>query len=153
MPQDAGFPDPIPNNPKSRSDGDPVVGRIDPLVYYAEPAAPPALSAGPDIGALLRALRQRWMAAIAFGLPLACLAAAAAWFLLSPKYTGFSQFRVLATAPLTFGSKDGRYDFPTYIRTLAAQLTSRPVIMQALKSDEVKRLGLDSRVPDPALYL
>jgi capsular exopolysaccharide synthesis family protein len=93
------------------------------------------------------------MAAIAFGVPLALLAAAAAWFLLSPKYTAFTQFHVDAMQQLTFGSKDARYDYPVYIRTLAAKLTSRPVIMQALKSDEVKRLDLEARVPDPALYL
>jgi polysaccharide biosynthesis transport protein len=154
MPQDAGFPDPIPNVPKSRFESEPVAGRIDPLVYYPESAPPPALTASPDIGSLLRSLRHRWMAAVAVGLPLACLAAAAAWFLLSPKYTGFAQFRVLATAPVTFGKdKDGRYDFPTYMKTLAAQLKSRPVIVDALKSDDVKRLGLASRVADPILYL
>jgi capsular exopolysaccharide synthesis family protein len=153
MPQDAGFPDPIPNTSKARPDGPPIAGRVDPFMCSAEPAPPAALTAAPDLGALLRALRRRWMAAIALGLPLAFIAAVAAWFLLSPKYTGFSQFRVLSTAPVTFDSKDVRYDFPTYIRTLAAQLKSRPVIMQALKSDEVKRLALDSRVPDPAIYL
>src|SRR5438270_91017 len=115
MPQDAGFPDPTPNAPKHRPDGEPVAGRIDPAGYAAEQAPPPALTAGPDLTALVRSLRHRWMAAVALGLPLACLAAAAAWFLLSPKYTAFSQFRVLATQPVTFGGKDARYDFPTYI--------------------------------------
>ncbi len=152
MPQDAGFPDPTPKSPRSRPEPDPVAGRIDPALFGAD-AAPPALTAPPDLHALLRALRRRWMAAVAFGLPLACLAAAAAWLLLSPKYTAFSQFRVLSAQPVVLSGKDTRYDFPTYIRTLAAQLKSRPVIMQALKSDEVKRLNFESRVPDPALYL
>jgi capsular exopolysaccharide synthesis family protein len=153
MPQDAGFPDPTPHSSRPHSDGSSVAGRIDPLVCYPEPAPPPGLTAAPDVGALLRALRHRWMAAVAFGLPLAALAAAAAWFLLSPKYTAFAQYRVASTPPVTFGNKDARYDYPVYIRTLAAQLTSRPVIQQALKSDEVKRLNLEARVPDPAQYL
>jgi capsular exopolysaccharide synthesis family protein len=153
MPQDAGLPDPTPDTPNSRADVNPVAGRIDPLVYYAEPTPPRGLTAGPDLSALLRSLRRRWMAAVAFGLPLAFFAAAAAWFLMSPKYTGFAQFRVLAVQSSPFGNKDARYDFPTYIRTLAAQLKSRPVILGALKRDEVKRLGLESRVSDPAQYI
>ena len=153
MPQDAGFPDPTPNAPRSRPDADPVVGRIDPPAGYADPPPPSCLTAGPDLGALLRSLRHRWMAAVAFGVPLALIAAAAAWFLLSPKYTAFAQFHVDAVQQLTFGTKDARYDYPVYIRTLAAKLVSRPVIMQALKSDEMKRLNLEARVPDPALYL
>jgi capsular exopolysaccharide synthesis family protein len=154
MPQDAGFPDPTPNSHKPRPEGEPVIGRVDPIAFYDEPAAPAGLTKGPDLGALLRSLRHRWMAAAAFGLPLAALAAAAAWFLLTPKYTAFAQFRVLAVQPVVLGgNKDVRYDFPTYIRTLASQIKSRPVIMQALKSDEVKRIGLEARVPDPAQYL
>jgi capsular exopolysaccharide synthesis family protein len=154
MPQDAGSPDPTPNSPRPRQDGSPIAGRVDPFAgYYTEPAPPPALTAKPDVGALLRALRHRWMAAVAFGLPLAALAAAAAWFLLTPKYTAFAQYRVASAPPVTFGAKDARYDYPVYIRTLAAQLVSRPVILQALKSDDVKRLGLEAKVADPAQYL
>ena len=50
MPQDAGFPEPTPNSPKSRADSEPVAGRIDPLVYYADTAPPaaPDRVAGPE---------------------------------------------------------------------------------------------------------
>lgn len=157
IPHDAGAPEPLPTPARSRNGGNPILGRIEPTELPSEWTAgqPPALTAAPDVGSLVRALRQRWMAALAIGLPLAALAAAAAWFLLSPKYTAFAQFRVLSVSPVVLNSKEGtaRYDFPTYIRTLAWQLRSRPVIMQALKSDEVKRLNLDAQRTDPVLYL
>jgi capsular exopolysaccharide synthesis family protein len=153
MPQDAGYPDPTPNPHKPRPDGPPVAGRVDPIALYDDPTPPPALTASPDLGALLRSLRHRWMAAVAFGLPLAALAAAAAWYLLSPKYTGFAQFRVLAWPTSVLGNKDQRSDFGTYMKTQGALLKGRPVVQQALKSDGVKRLGLEGKVADPAQYV
>lgn len=153
MPQDAGFPEPTPNPHKPRPNVEPVAGRVEPIAFYDEPAAAPAgLTKGPDLGALLRSLRHRWMAAVAFGLPLAALSAAAAWYLLSPKFTGFAQYRVLAMAPSLL-DKNQRPDFTTYMKTQGNLLKSRPVIQQALKSDGVKKLGLEARVADPAQYI
>ena len=46
----------------------------------------------------------------------------------------------------------GQSLFSNYLRTQAAQVKSRPVIAAALKRDEVKRLGLENRWPDPAAW-
>src|SRR5262245_11184411 len=95
FPHDAAFPDPTGTPPPARREPHPVAGRIEPAAPAPEPAGPPpGLSAAPDLGALLRALRRRWMVAAALGVPLALAAAAAAWTLLTPRYTAFSQFRV-----------------------------------------------------------
>src|SRR5947209_14568008 len=96
MPQDAGFPDPPGNPPPGRRDSNPIAGRIDLPAVPAPDAAPPppGLSAAPDLQSLLQALRRRWVAAVTLGGTLACIAALAAWFLLSPKYTAFARLRV-----------------------------------------------------------
>jgi capsular exopolysaccharide synthesis family protein len=156
IPQDAGFPEPTPNAPAVRPAVGPVIGRIDPQGYYPpEPMRVPAgLTAPPDLGGLLQALRHRWMAAVALGVPLAAAAAIAAWMLLAPKSTAFVVFRVLSTPPDMFNvNPTGRYDFPTYIRTVAGQLKSRQVVNAALKSDDVRRLNLERNHPEPALYV
>src|SRR5258708_4667538 len=97
MPQDAGLPDPSSPLPlPSRSGMGPVAGRIDPGPPQAlQPSTvPPALSATPDVGALLQALRRRWVAAVMLGSVLATAAAVAAWFLLTPKNTAFAKVQV-----------------------------------------------------------
>jgi capsular exopolysaccharide synthesis family protein len=154
MPQDAGFPEPTSNVPPSRPNVPPVAGRIEPPAPAREPLPPPpALSASPDLGALLRCLRHRWMAALALGVPLAAAAALAAWLLLSPKFTAASQFRVLSENHGPLGNAGAPNNFVTFLKTAAGQLLSRTVIAGALKRDEVRRLNMEGRYNDPAQHI
>jgi capsular exopolysaccharide synthesis family protein len=131
-----------------------VAGRIEPNIPPSEAALPPGLSAVPDLGALLRALRRRWIAAVSLGGSLAVVAALAAWFLLSPKYTAFAKIRVASDDGNLLPTSGGpKVSYATYQATQAAQLISRPVIVSALKSEEVKRLNLEARETDPVAYL
>ena len=157
MPHDAGLPDPAGNVPSPRRGPGPVAGRVEapaalPLV---DVTPPPALASGPDAGALLRALRRRWVAALLLGGTLAAVAGVTAWFLLSPKYTAFATLQVAYTPPRIQEKNEGisRADFGTYMRTQAAQLKSRRVIWAALKRDEVKRLNLEAREKDPVAFV
>ncbi|HZY83803.1 MAG TPA: polysaccharide biosynthesis tyrosine autokinase [Gemmataceae bacterium] len=158
MPHDAGLPDPAGNVPSPRRGPSPVAGRVEVPAALPLPdaAPPPGLASGPDAGALLRALRRRWVAAALLGGTLATVAGLTAWFLLSPKYTAFATLKV-AYAPPVVGlvKQEGvsRADFGTYMRTQAAQLKSRPVIWAALKRDEVKRLNLEAREKDPVSFV
>src|ERR1700756_4966950 len=143
MPHDASLPDPTGNVPPPRRG--PVAGRVEVPAALPMPDAvpPPALASGPDAGALLRALRRRWVAAALLGGTLAAVAGLTAWFLLSPKYTAFATLKVAYFEPEILKGPAGtttRADFGTYMRTQAAQLKSRKVIWAALKRDEVKRL-------------
>ena len=63
-------------------------------------ASAPAV-AEPDAARFLRALRRRWMLILGLGSVLAAMAAAAAWFLLAPKYTAFALVHVAAQPPRT----------------------------------------------------
>jgi capsular exopolysaccharide synthesis family protein len=158
MPHDASLPDPAGNVPSPRRGPGPVAGRVEVPAALPLPdaAPPPALASGPDAGALLRALRRRWVAAALLGGTLATVAGLTAWFLLSPKYTAFATLKVAYTPPVVGLVKpDGvtRADFGTYMRTQAAQLKSRPVIWAALKRDEVKRLNLEAREKDPVAFI
>jgi capsular polysaccharide biosynthesis protein len=159
IPHDAGFPEPAGNTPQSRRAANPVAGRIDaprriPMSDSHTAAAPAALSSTPDMGTFLRGLRRRWIAAVALGGSLAVLAGLAAWFLMSPKYIAFARIQVAYDPPTVgAGSSGGRGDFLTYLKTQAAQIKSRPVIWGALKSDDVKRLNLDSLGKDPAQFI
>src|SRR5437879_452594 len=96
MPHDAGLPDPSSELPVvGRSGMSPVAGRIDPFAAPRQPGTvPPGLSATPDIGAMLQALRRRWIAAVLLGGALATVAGLAAWFVLAPKQTAFAKIAV-----------------------------------------------------------
>jgi hypothetical protein len=154
MPQDAGYPDPANKQPVPRPDGPPIAGRIEPALPPRDGGTPPGLVASPDAMNLLTALRRRWMSAVALGGTLAGIAAVAAWFLMAPDPVAFAQFRVSSNPSVVFDPNNtGQAPFQTYMKTLAAQLKSRPVIMAALQRDEVKRLNLEGQYTDPALYL
>jgi capsular exopolysaccharide synthesis family protein len=151
MPQEAGFPDPNGRPPEPG----PVAGRIEPAPREAFPPAP-ALGATPTSVDLLRALRRRWMTALALGGTLAAIAAVAVWYLMTPKYTGFAMIRVLSTPPRLAeesGDRPGQATFTTYMKAQATQFKSRPVILAALKRDEMRRLNLDANYPDPILFI
>jgi capsular exopolysaccharide synthesis family protein len=150
MPQEAGFPDPN-NRPP---DPAPIAGRIEAAQREAYPPAP-ALSSTPTVGDLLRALRRRWTMALALGGTLAAIAGVAVWYLMTPKYTAFAQIRVLSN-PVRITSDDdrpGQGSFLLYLRAQATQFRSRPVILAALKRDEMKRLNLEANYTDPVLYI
>jgi capsular exopolysaccharide synthesis family protein len=115
---------------------------------------PPGLSSAPDAGALLRALRHRWVAAVCIGGTLAAVVGAGAWYLMTPDFTAFAKVQVAYEAPKltdTTGATTG--SFITYLRTQAGQIMSRRVLWPALKADEVKRLNLDTIAADPVSYV
>jgi polysaccharide biosynthesis transport protein len=160
LPQDTGFPEPAKNPPPSRGGNTrPVAGRIDPAQRSraVDPhfvMAPSALSSAPDVSNYLQALKRRWISAAALGGTLAILAAAAAWFLLPPKYIATGRVRVAFEVPTIDRTQGGRGDFLTYLKTQAAHLTSRRVISEALKKDELKALNLEQRSgKEPAQYI
>jgi capsular exopolysaccharide synthesis family protein len=112
------------------------------------------LAEGPNAAALFRSLKRRWMVAVTLGGALASLAAMAAWYALSPKFTAFSQVRVLPWEPsLMNGSQGGSSGFGSYIKSQAALIKSRPVLQAALKRDDVKRLNLESKHAEPVVFL
>ncbi len=160
LPQDADFPEPAKNNPPLRGGNTkPVAGRIEPSQRSRalDPQlmmAPSALSSSPDVSSYLQALKRRWISAAALGGTLAILAAAAAWFLLPPKYIATGRVRVAFEVPTIDPTQGGHGDFSTYLKTQAAHLTSRRVISEALKKDEVKALNLEARTgKEPAQYI
>lgn len=159
IPQDADFPGAVNGPPLARREGQAVAGRIDPpprgLLGDPQAAMVPAgLSSAPDVSAFLQALKRRWVSAAALGGTLAILAALAAWFLLPPKYIASGRVRVAFDVPSIDKKPGGRGDFLTYLKTQAAHLTSRRVISEALKKDELKSLHLEARTgKDPAQYL
>ena len=100
IPQDAGKPDPISRLPLSPLDAAPVAGRIgEPPMrsYTTSPggaaAAPPGLSAAPDMWSLLLALRQRWISAILLSVLLGTVTAGGVWYLLAPRNTAVARLR------------------------------------------------------------
>jgi polysaccharide biosynthesis transport protein len=155
MPQEANHPEPGHRKPAvEQTEPTVVAGRIEAALRDSYPPAP-ALSSSPSLGDLLRVLRRRWMTALALGGTLAAIAAVAVWYLMTPKYTAFAQIRVLSTTPSVYGSPDDRSQasFLTYMRAHATQFKSRPVMLAALRRDEMKRLNLEANHADPILYI
>ena len=68
MPQDAGYPDPANKQPPPRPEPNPIAGRIDPQPPR-DAVSPPGLTGNPDALTLLKALRRRWMSAVAWAAP------------------------------------------------------------------------------------
>src|SRR5262245_7401998 len=150
MPQDAGLPDPSSPLPGPHPrEFQPVAGRIEPgqprPVVPPASAAPPGLSASPDLVSLLVALRHRWISAVLLGCTLAAIAGVGMWYLLTPKNVAFATIKVSFDIPNVTGvaGMGAPADFKTALQTAANDLVSRRVIAGALKRDEVKRLNLD----------
>ncbi len=137
MPHDAGYSDPA------------TAGRHAPQQPPMPSADPPGLSAAPDMWALLGALRRRWVAAVLLGGTLAALAGVAAWYGLAPQATAYTKIAVGFFDPKIWGTVTPPADFKTFLQTTAAQIGSKKNINQALKRDEVRRLGLEHQYVDP----
>jgi capsular exopolysaccharide synthesis family protein len=142
----------------------PVAGQIGRATESAPPrgraalaARPAALSSGPDLPALLKALQRRWLLAAALGLLLAPAAAAAAWLLLSAKYTAFAQLHLASVPPWVVAKNvdtpEGRSEFSTFQKTQAMRIKGRLVLSTALARDDVKRLSIVQEQNDPIGWL
>jgi capsular exopolysaccharide synthesis family protein len=137
--------------------------RGNPIVAHGSPGRnghlplPPALASGPDMPALLRALKRRWFLALFLGTLLAAGAGVAAWYLLPVRYTASSQLRIAMTPPWLVvrnaDTADGRGEFLTYLRTQAAWIKNYYVLGAALQRDEVKNLRLVREQPEPLTWL
>ena len=115
----------------------------------AAPAAVPALtSATPDAISLLKALHRRWFLAGALGILLAGIVGTAAWILLPAHFTAFALLQV-SSKPTQFGERIiNREDFLIYMKTTAARLKSRDVLMRHLEPGSGAHLGLIKKFPD-----
>jgi succinoglycan biosynthesis transport protein ExoP len=120
------------------------------------PAPPAALASAPNVVALLRALRRRWLLASSLGLVLGAAAAAAVWFLLPPaKNTANVQLILNA-------EKDGFvYEHPERIgdNFEAFQskqvhfLHSRMVLNAAMRQPGIAQLALFHNIQEPIEWL
>jgi capsular exopolysaccharide synthesis family protein len=121
------------------------------------PAVPPGLASGPTGGALLKALGRRWPLALCLGLLAAAGAAAAAWFLLAPKFNAFVQVKVAYTPEFVLfaylETPESKNAHDTYKHLQASALRSRFVLLDALKKDEVQRLNVVREQADPVQWL
>lgn len=122
----------------------------------AAPALPPALASGLDLGALLKALRRRWLVAFTLGLLGAGGALAGVYFVMPARNTAFAQIYVSSTDPRILpktGYDGGRSEFVVYQNTQASRIKSRFVLNAALKRDEVRTLDLVQKQTDPIVWL
>ena len=120
-------------------------------------APPPGLSASPDALTLLKGLQRRWWVALGLGVLLAGAGAAAAWFLLEPKYNAVAPVHIYTVPPwLATRNIDiaaDRNEFINYERFQAAQMKNRFVLNEARKRDEVKSLPEVRAQPDQVEWL
>ncbi|MBI2806382.1 MAG: polysaccharide biosynthesis tyrosine autokinase [Planctomycetes bacterium] len=108
----------------------------------------PVLNSTPDAMSLLKALRRRWFLAGAVGFLAACLVGVAAWMLLPSRYTAFALLQVSSRpSPLTERLAN-REEFAITMKTTAARLKSRDVLMRTLSQDSVRHLSLIKKHPD-----
>lgn len=131
-------------DPAHRPAGEPEgVGRIAPL------PTPPGLAAGPDASALWKGFRRRWPLALCLGVAAAIGGFFLARFLLPEKVRAFALLQVSSARPsLGLEAQENRSDFPTFMKTQAARIKSRDVLMRTLDQDPVRNLRTVRSHPD-----
>ena len=112
------------------------------------PMQPPALTATPDAMSLLKSLRRRWFLAGALGFLVAGIVGAAAFLLLPARFTAFQLLQVSSKTAAYMPQGAPREDFMIVIKTTAARLKSRDVLMRTLSQEQVRHLGLIKKHPD-----
>jgi capsular exopolysaccharide synthesis family protein len=159
LPRDAQVPE---SGRRPAAQPTPIAGQVGrvtepPRGRAAPQARPAALSSGPDLPALLKALQRRWLLALGLSLLLAPAAAAGAWLLLSAKYTAFAQLHLAAVPPWVVAKNadtpEGRSEFATFQKTQAQRIKGRLVLGAALARDDVKRLSIVQEQNDPIGWL
>lgn len=120
----------------------------------ATPLSPNPGSGGwfPSAGTLLLACRQRWLLAATVGLLLAAVAAPVVWYLRPVNYTVFTLLRVAAKEPRVLPGEQVS-EGSLFRQTQVALVTSRPVIMSALRNGKIGELEVLAREEDPASWL
>lgn len=118
-----------------------------------EPA--PGTSDAPDLIGLLRALRRRWRLAFLGGLSCASLAAAAAFYYLpSPKYTTSSLVHVAEKRPREiFETRESDVGYRTYQETQLILVKSRKVLEAAIAPPAIAALPIVRNSVDPIEWL
>ncbi|MCI0638810.1 MAG: polysaccharide biosynthesis tyrosine autokinase [Gemmataceae bacterium] len=110
---------------------------------------PPGLSAAPDAMSLFKAFRRRWLLASSLAIAVALAAFVAVWLIMPAKFAAFSLLQVSANrTSLGWGIDGSRNDFVTYLKTQAARIKSRDVLVKALSQDAVRNLNLIKKHPD-----
>lgn len=158
LPGNAGYPESARNTttPRKSTTSTVIAGRVggQPGKMPMNPAMQMSSGDGPDLTSLFEALKRRWLLAIVIGLAVAAGVAVTAWKFLTPKYTAFTQIRIASERPdLLNVNSDGRNEFNTYLRSQASIIRTRWILNKALNREEVKRLNLDQRYPDPVAWL
>jgi capsular exopolysaccharide synthesis family protein len=142
-----------PHSPRNGSSGrapltSPQFALIDTTAHRPVPAAP-ALNAAPNPLALLKALRRRWLPALAAGLVLGAVAAVVTWYFPGLVRTGaYSVVRVNAKPRhLVYNVGDSEFDFEKYQKTQAALVRQQSILEAALRDPKVADLA---SLPAPA---
>src|SRR5262249_9605740 len=92
---------------------------------------PPVLANRPDSSALRRGFGRRWPLAIILGAVAAVGVFALVYYLMPERFKGFALLQVASTKPsLALEGGDSRGDFTTYLKTQAARIKSRDVLMK-----------------------
>src|SRR5438309_1106815 len=126
---------------------------VRPTAIRTLPSLPPGVAAGPDVNALVSALKRRWPLAFTLGIVLAAGAAWGAWTIMSWKYTAFAQIQVHSTSPFVVrpnvDANDSRNQFITYQKTQASEVKRHDVLSLAFEHPDVVALGIARRHDDP----
>jgi capsular exopolysaccharide synthesis family protein len=116
----------------------------------AQAAPPPAVASAPDVAALLKALQRRWLLAASLCVLAGVGGLTAALLVIPAEYAVTASVLVSANSPNPITkNQNWRTDlFPTVIKTQAARLKSRDVLLGALKMDDVRPLSIIRHFPD-----
>src|SRR5262245_60474695 len=112
---------------------------------------PKTLSSSPDARSLFKALRRRWLMALAVGLVFAAAAGVGTWYFLPPsKYTARTLMRIPA---VTWVGKADASTGQSDQRTHVALIKSRLVLDSVLKQPGIADLTILREQPDPIVWL
>lgn len=103
----------------------------------------------------LHAFRRNWLWCFLLGGVFTAAAGAAVWFVVEDQYTAFAELRAHA-APrhlLDEGSARPQEKFETYINSVKQLITSRSVLTEALRSEEVQACSIVQEQRDQEAWL
>jgi capsular exopolysaccharide synthesis family protein len=108
---------------------------------------PPAVSSGPDVKSLLRAMRRRWLLASSVGVLTALVVGVALLMLLPERYLAFATLEIAAVKEKIMRDPVNLNDLNMKLKTEAARFKGRDVLLKALKEDKVRNLSIIKRFP------
>jgi succinoglycan biosynthesis transport protein ExoP len=110
-------------------------------------APPPAVSSGPDVKSMLRAVRRRWLLASSVGVLAMLVVGITLLILLPQKFNAVATLQITAFQDYITGKPPVHADHNIMRKTQETRFKGQDVLIKAVSDDKVRNLGIMRRFP------